>query len=55
MSDLTISDGLLIPKGQFINFPAGPMAQDPEYHQNPETFDGYSFYKTESEVDEGTA
>jgi cytochrome P450 len=55
MSDLKLSDGLLLPKGQFISFPAGPMVRDPEYHQNPETFDGNRFYKTESEVNEGIA
>jgi cytochrome P450 len=55
LSDLKLSDGLLLPKGQFISFPAGPMVRDPKYHQNPETLDGNRFYKTESEVNEGTA
>lgn len=39
MSDLTRSDGLLIPKGQFTSFLARPMARDAEDHENPETFD----------------
>lgn len=38
---LTLSDGLLIPKGTHICFPSGPMSKDPAFIDNPHVFDGF--------------
>ncbi|KAL4929672.1 cytochrome P450 [Aspergillus undulatus] len=38
---LIFPDGLIIPKGTHIVFPAGPLSRDPALIENPETFDGF--------------
>lgn len=55
MSDIQLFDGTILPKGQFISFPSGPMSMDPEYHSEPEKFDGYRFYRESSNPDEGAS
>lgn len=41
----TFSDGLTVPVGTRLGFPAAAMQQDPDFLSNPETFDGFRFYK----------
>ncbi|RDW93076.1 cytochrome P450 [Aspergillus mulundensis] len=38
---LVFKDGLVIPKGTYICFAAGPLSRDPELVEEPETFDGF--------------
>lgn len=38
---LTLSDGLLLPKGTHVCFPSGPMSKDPVFIDNPDIFDGF--------------
>jgi cytochrome P450 len=38
---LTLSDGLIIPEGTHICFPAGPMSRDPSLVTNASAFDGF--------------
>jgi cytochrome P450 monooxygenase len=43
--DLTLSDGLLLPKGTHICMAAGPISRDPAVIENPEVFDAFRFLK----------
>ncbi|KAE8391145.1 cytochrome P450 [Aspergillus alliaceus] len=43
--DLTLSDGLLLPKGTHICMASGPISRDPEVIGDPEVFDAYRFIK----------
>jgi cytochrome P450 len=45
-SSFDLSDGTHISKGQFISMPAGPMAMDPEFYLDPESFDPHRFAAT---------
>jgi cytochrome P450 len=54
LSDIRLSDGLCIPKGQFISFPGEPMAMDKEYHDNPEVFDPLRFFILDTRIAKGT-
>lgn len=45
MQPLTLSNGLVIPKGTHICFPAGPMSRDPSLVANPAAFDGFRWCK----------
>ena len=38
---LTLSDGLYLPKGTHICFPAGPISKDPAFVTEPQSFDGF--------------
>ncbi|KAJ5182992.1 hypothetical protein N7492_000608 [Penicillium capsulatum] len=38
---LTLSDGLLLPPGTHICFPAGPISKDPAFVSNPLVFNGF--------------
>ncbi|PKY01598.1 cytochrome P450 [Aspergillus campestris IBT 28561] len=42
---VTLSNNITIPKNTFISMPIYPMCRDPERYPDPETFDGYRFYK----------
>ncbi|MCJ1380212.1 hypothetical protein MMC17_003315 [Xylographa soralifera] len=45
------SDGLKLPVGTRIGFPAGPSQQDPDHFENPLQFDGFRFVKlTQADV-----
>ena len=43
LSDITLSDGFLIPKGTYTAFSSIGINYDPEIYPNPETFDGFRF------------
>ncbi|KAJ5323672.1 hypothetical protein N7476_002272 [Penicillium atrosanguineum] len=46
---LTLSDGLIIPKGTHICFPSGPMSKDPSFIANPRPFDGFRWSQDASD------
>ncbi|KAF2684170.1 cytochrome P450 [Lentithecium fluviatile CBS 122367] len=53
-STFTLQDGTAIPKGTFISMAAGPMAMDPGYYEDAQTFSATRFCKTdESAVESG--
>lgn len=43
--DLTLSDGLLLPKGTHICMASGPISRDPGVVQDPDVFDAFRFAK----------
>ncbi|KAH6952460.1 cytochrome P450 [Ilyonectria sp. MPI-CAGE-AT-0026] len=45
MSDVTLSNGLRIPKGARIVLPTGAINMDREFFEDPETFDGFRHYR----------
>lgn len=45
MSPVELSDGTIIPSGNTIAMPSGPMARDQLYYNDPLTFDGNRFYR----------
>ena len=42
---MTLSDGLLLPKGTHICMAAGPISRDPEVVEDPDVFDAFRFVK----------
>ncbi|KAF2661028.1 cytochrome P450 [Lophiostoma macrostomum CBS 122681] len=50
MRDIPLSDGTILPAGQFISMPGGPMTRDPLFYNSPDPneFDGYRFYNKTS-------
>ncbi|CAG8940667.1 unnamed protein product [Penicillium salamii] len=45
MQPLTLHDGVVLPKGIHICFPAGAISMDPRYVSNPLAFDGFRWCK----------
>ncbi|KAH8768968.1 cytochrome P450 [Diaporthe sp. PMI_573] len=45
LSDITLSNGLRIPKGSRIVLPTGAINMDRQFFQDPETFDGFRYYR----------
>ncbi|KAJ5346025.1 hypothetical protein N7452_004029 [Penicillium brevicompactum] len=45
MSPVTLHDGVVLPKGVHICFPAGAISRDPTFVQNPLAFDGFRWCK----------
>lgn len=43
--EITLSNGVILPKGVHIGVAAGPNALDPELFDDPEHFDGLRFAK----------
>lgn len=43
LTDIVLSDGLRLPKGQFISFPEESMLHDAEFFDDPDTFDPYRY------------
>jgi cytochrome P450 len=43
--EITLSNGLTLPKGTHIGVAAGPNALDPEFFEDPDRFDGFRFEK----------
>ncbi|KAJ5003486.1 Cytochrome P450 monooxygenase ATR2 [Colletotrichum sp. SAR 10_66] len=52
MSDITLSNGLRIPKGARIALPTGAINMDSQFFEDPETFDGFRYYKLRMESEE---
>lgn len=48
VEDVTLSDGLFLPKGSRLNVDSSRMA-DPSLHDNPEQYDAYRFLKMRSQ------
>lgn len=45
MSPVTLHDGVVLPKGVHICFPAGAISRDPTFVKNPLAFDGFRWCK----------
>jgi cytochrome P450 len=45
LKEVTLTDGLRLPKGQFISFPEEAMMRDAEFFDDPDTFDPYRYYR----------
>lgn len=45
MAPFKLSDGRTLPRGSFISLAINSIARDPEYYVEPNSFDGYRFYK----------
>ncbi|WAO92261.1 Hypothetical protein NCS54_00976300 [Fusarium falciforme] len=45
LSDMTLSNGLRIPKGARIVLPTGAINMDREFFEDPQTFDGFRYYR----------
>ncbi|KAL1847702.1 hypothetical protein Daus18300_013869 [Diaporthe australafricana] len=45
LADTTLSNGLRIPKGARIVLPTAAINMDPKFFQDPETFDGFRYYR----------
>jgi hypothetical protein len=44
-SPINLSDGTVLPRGATISMPGGLMARDSTYYSDPETFDGFRFFR----------
>lgn len=51
MSPVKLSNGFVLPTGTFINMAGESMSRDPFYYSDPNSFDGYRFFKR-SKTDE---
>lgn len=47
LEDMTLSDGVQLPKGSVVGV-SGDRMWDAAVHENPNTFDGYRFYRMRS-------
>ena len=45
MKSFTLSDGTFLPKGAILVAPRMMFDLDPDFNEDPETFDGFRFYK----------
>jgi len=45
MKGLTLSDGTHLPKGTILSAPVAIFSTDPDFVEDPETFDGFRWYK----------
>lgn len=52
LEDITLSDGVQIPKGNVIGV-SGDRMWDPAIHDNPTEFDGYRFHRMRSNAANG--
>ncbi|KAF9879230.1 cytochrome p450 [Colletotrichum karsti] len=52
MSDITLANGLRIPKGARIALPTGAINMDSQFFEDPETFDGFRYYRLRMESEE---
>ncbi|KAG0636835.1 cytochrome P450 [Tuber brumale] len=53
MKNVTLSDGTYLPKGTLVAAPALMFASDPDFIEDPETFDGFRWYKRSLETGDG--
>lgn len=52
LSELTLSNGLKIPKGARIVLPTAAINMDQQFFQDPETFDGLRYYRLRTATEE---
>ncbi|KAF4964434.1 hypothetical protein FSARC_7620 [Fusarium sarcochroum] len=52
LSDVTLSNGLRVPKGARIVLPTGAINMDREFFQDPETFNGFRYYEMRTAKEE---
>ncbi|KAG0636839.1 cytochrome P450 [Tuber brumale] len=55
MKNMTLSDGTYLPKGTLVAAPAAMFSSDPDFVEDPETFDGFRWYKKSLEVTDSAA
>ncbi|KAJ5351660.1 cytochrome P450 [Penicillium brevicompactum] len=48
--DLTLSDGLFLPKGTHICMASGPISRDPDVIENPAAFDAFRYTKQNAQT-----
>ena len=48
LTDITLSNNITLLKGTHIGVAAGANALDPQFFENPDTFDGFRFSKLRS-------
>ncbi|CAZ82274.1 unnamed protein product [Tuber melanosporum] len=53
MKNVTLSDGTYLPKGTLVAAPALMFSSDPDFVEDPETFDGFRWYKKTLEAKDG--
>ncbi|CAZ85203.1 unnamed protein product [Tuber melanosporum] len=53
MKNVTLSDGTYLPKGTLVAAPALMFSSDPDFVEDPETFDGFRWYKKTLEAKAG--
>jgi len=51
MKTITLSDGTRLPKGAMISAPVAMFSTDPDFVEDPETFDGFRWYKKSLEAE----
>jgi len=51
MKSLTLSDGTRLPKGTLVTAPAVMFSTDPDFVEDPETFDGFRWYRKSQEAE----
>ncbi|CUS13985.1 unnamed protein product [Tuber aestivum] len=52
MKNLTLSDGTYFPKGTLLAAPSAMFSTNPEFIENPDTFDGFRWYKKSLEAED---
>lgn len=53
LQDATMSDGTLLPKGAHISMAVNAIQNDPDVTPDPDTFDGFRYYKLRQREGEG--
>ncbi|KAG0136196.1 cytochrome P450 [Tuber indicum] len=53
MKNVTLSDGTYLPKGTLVAAPSLMFSSDPDFVEDPETFDGFRWYKKTLEAKDG--
>ncbi|CAZ83812.1 unnamed protein product [Tuber melanosporum] len=51
LKSVTLSDGTYLPKGTLITAPTSMFSSDPDFVEDPETFDGFRWYKKSLEAE----
>jgi len=51
LKSLTLSDGTHLPEGTLVAAPAAMFSSDPDFLEDPETFDGFRWYKKSLEAE----
>ena len=51
MKSIILSDGTRLPKGVILSAPVRMFSSDPDFVEDPETFDGFRWYKKSLEAE----